>query len=289
MRPLLYALFLTLFMAPVQAADKLRVVADIGPVNALVKAIGGDLVEASDLIPPGVSAHDFALRPSDLKTMRAADLILWSGKDATPALEKSLGDSAIAAKVLDLSVQAGVTLLPLRGDDHGHDDHHGHNDPHLWLSPQNALIWADLIAAQLILLAPSETATFNANKATLAGDIERAITRANTTFARPPLRPYLQYHDAFAYFEAALNLTPAGIATADDEEQASLGKIAKLRAFGAAQPSLCVMISNPAMDRAAEALLVAPDSRLIRAEPLHAENYPALIDALIDSFEACLY
>lgn len=325
MKSFLILLTLT-FWTSLAHAETLRIVADITPVSAIARQIAGPDHEVKALITDNASAHDFALRPSDIKALQAADLILWTGADATPALEKLLTSPAFIDKVRNLSELEGIKLLPLRKagdhddnhegghddsheigheDEHeeghqeeGHDDSHGdthgahsgvHNDPHLWLSPANGLLWADAITSDLSALNPADTTGLQIRRDKIRTEIEAALDQAKTSFARAPRRPYIQYHDAFAYFEDALGLTPTGIATSDDEEHASLGKIAALRSLAAAQTSICVMISHPMQERVAKTLLVANESRLVLANPIKAPSYPALLNRLIESYRTCLY
>lgn len=289
MKHLLICLILSLSAFSARA-ESLKIVADVTPVAAIVAGIVSKDQEVKTLIPPNSSPHDFTLRPSDIQALRDAALILWSGEDTTPTLEKLLTSPAFADKTIDLSSLKGVFQLPLRETEvQENDENQDHFDPHLWLSPQNALIWVDVLTAELARLDPSHAPDLQDRSRALRADIDSVVAEAQTTFAKTPKRAFIQYHDAFAYFETTFGLEPIGVATLDDEENASLGKIAKLRDIATAEPSICVMTSHPSQSRAARNLLVAKDSYLISAEPLRAESYPDLLSALSDSFRACLY
>ena len=44
---------------PVQQNEPIRLVTTLYPLEYFAKTIGGDLVEVTNLIAPGVEAHDF--------------------------------------------------------------------------------------------------------------------------------------------------------------------------------------------------------------------------------------
>ena len=63
-----------------QAQTKpLQVVVSVRPVALLVQELTQGLtVEVNTLLPQGATPHDYALKPSDIKAIAAADLALMS-------------------------------------------------------------------------------------------------------------------------------------------------------------------------------------------------------------------
>ena len=72
------------------AADVPRVLADIAPVQSLVARVMQGVGTPDLLIPPGVSAHDMALRPSQARALSRADLVVWVGPEMSPWLGRAL-------------------------------------------------------------------------------------------------------------------------------------------------------------------------------------------------------
>ncbi|WP_428924939.1 zinc ABC transporter substrate-binding protein [Marinibacterium sp. SX1] len=119
------------------AADVPRVLADIAPVQSLVARVMQGVGTPDLLIPPGVSAHDMALRPSQARALSRADLVVWVGPEMSPWLGRAL--EAIEGRDMVLLRVPGTQLYDMRdealfaglAEDHaghveGHDDQHDH-------------------------------------------------------------------------------------------------------------------------------------------------------------------
>jgi len=288
--------FVTLIFAVVCAslapARAVTIVTDIAPVRAIASEIAGDAGRVSALIDAAVSVHDANLRPSDIRALKSADLILWMGAEVTPALAKVLSGGGITARVIDLSALPGVTRLPARetgdfADDHDHD-HAGGFDPHLWLDPANARIWSVAIAEHLAELDPARNDEFQAAQRSFARTLDTQMARLKAAFAGFQPR-FLQFHDAFQYFETRMGLAPLGALTQEDEEQTSLGVVARLRDI----PADCVFLSSESQIGRATNLLGGDAVRFIPLDALGRQfgkdpfTYSALIEALADGYLSC--
>jgi len=119
-------------------------------------------------------------------------------------------------------------------DDHYHGDHHGHDhgafDPHAWQTIENAIIYADNIAAGLAKADPTNAATFHANRAEFVAELEALEAEVDAMMASIPeeRRTIVTSHDAFGYMGAHYGLTfeaPQGLST---EAEASAADVAEL-------------------------------------------------------------
>jgi zinc transport system substrate-binding protein len=119
---------LVLSLAPLSLrAEVPRVLADTIPVHSLVAQVMGDLGSPDLLLPPGVSVHDYQMRPSDAARLSGADVVIWTGAGLTPWLADPVGTLAPDALHLELLATEGWDALPLRAGtafDHGHDHDH---------------------------------------------------------------------------------------------------------------------------------------------------------------------
>ena len=159
-------------------AEVPEVVTDIPVIHSLVSQVMGDLAKPQLLLDQSADAHDFQLRPSQIRALNGADLIIWTGAEMTPWLARSLSDTG-EAQSLDLLHQQGTAIrtfgqtdLHEAGDHDSHDhdhgshahDHHGADedahdhtglDPHAWLDPDNAALWIGLISDALVAQDPA--------------------------------------------------------------------------------------------------------------------------------------
>ncbi len=125
---------------------KINVVTTLFPLYDFAKNIGGDKVEVFLLLPPGVEAHSFEPKPSDIAKISEADVFVYTGKFMEPWVEDIIkGVSGKNVKIVDSSVGAKMIL-------------EGFTDPHIWLDFDNAKIIVDNIAQAF-----SEKDTANTN------------------------------------------------------------------------------------------------------------------------------
>jgi zinc transport system substrate-binding protein len=251
-------------------AEVPAVVTDIPPVHALVAQVMGDLGQPVLLLERGADEHDFQLRPSQAASVADADLVVWIGPELTPWLDSAMDTRPDGASALALlSAEGTLTRAysdPGHGDDHakeGHDhakeDHahaeegHDHaaetkdhaeeghgNDPHAWLDPGNGKTWLGLIAAELSRLDPDNAATYQANAAAAAQQIDAVDAEIAAILAPVQGKPVVTFHDAYGYFGDHYGLTLAGSIALGDASSPGAARLSELRATLEAGDVLCI-------------------------------------------------
>ncbi|MGD0819681.1 MAG: zinc ABC transporter substrate-binding protein [Desulfomonilia bacterium] len=120
-----------------EGSHKIKVVTTLFPLYDFAKNVGKDKVEVSLLLPPGVEAHSFEPKPSDIIKINEADLFVYTGKFMEPwAAGVIKGVSNKNLIVIDAS--QGTKMIP--GVFHDEDEPAGSLDPHIWLDFDNAKI-----------------------------------------------------------------------------------------------------------------------------------------------------
>lgn len=104
--------------------EKLRVVCSLFPLYEFALAVGGNRVEVSLLLPPGVEPHAWEPKASDLVAISRADLFLC----VSERLEPWAGDLVRGAGPPGLNVLMAAEALELP-DKEGAEA----RDPHIWL------------------------------------------------------------------------------------------------------------------------------------------------------------
>jgi zinc transport system substrate-binding protein len=207
---------------------KVRVITTLFPLYDFARAIGQDRVEVSLLLPPGVEAHSFEPRPSDIVKISAADLFIYTGEFMEPWVEAVLkGVTNPKLKVLDASV--GIPLLTEESEAHEHEGghqhgeaaekaerkkdgglHHGHADvdPHIWLDLGNAAKMVDTIAAGLVEVDSAHRDLYTRNAEEYKTKLTALDARFRTELSRCPKREFIEGgHSAFGYLARRYNLT----------------------------------------------------------------------------------
>lgn len=116
------ALFAALWGGATQAADA-AVVASLKPVGFIASAIADGVTETEVLLPDGASEHDYSLRPSDVKRLQNADLVVWVGPEMEAFMQKPVSKLPEAKQVTIAQLEDVKPLLmkSINGDDDDHD------------------------------------------------------------------------------------------------------------------------------------------------------------------------
>ncbi|MEK6213069.1 MAG: zinc ABC transporter substrate-binding protein, partial [Vibrio fluvialis] len=66
------------------------ILTSIKPIQMITHELTAEVSEPDVLLSANASPHDYALRPSDVKRIHQASLVIWFGPDLEPFLEKVL-------------------------------------------------------------------------------------------------------------------------------------------------------------------------------------------------------
>jgi zinc transport system substrate-binding protein len=304
----LFCLLPLIFVACAQA--EVRVLTSIKPLQLIAAAVQDGVDEPEVLLPPGASPHHYALRPSDVRRVRDADLLYWIGPDLEAFLPRVLGSrDKPEVAVQDLP---GMTLRHFGDshDEHEHDEHehahaggdlgHDHDhrpgslDAHLWLAADNARVIAARMAADLTRLDAANAAHYAANLKTFEARLDALDGRIRPQLATLQGKPYFVFHEAFDYFEAAYGLKHAGVFSVLTEVQPGARHVAAMRErLQQAGPS-CVFSEPPLRPRLAETLAAGLPVRLAELDalggnlPVNARGYEQLLENLANGLSECL-
>jgi zinc/manganese transport system substrate-binding protein len=219
----------------------------------MVERIGGEHIALTTLVGPDGDAHVYQPTPKVARSVAEADVLFLNGLEFEGWLERL----AEAASFGGAMVVATKGVVPIAFDDHDdhddhdkhddhddhadhddhddhekhddHDDHAGHDhgafDPHAWQSLENAVIYANNIAAGLAQADPENAGDYYANRAAFITEVEtlRADIGAMMKSLPADKRTVVTPHDAFGYFAATYDLTfvaPQGMST-DSEVSAA--------------------------------------------------------------------
>jgi len=301
--------------ASVSVADTPRVAVDIAPVHSLVARVMDGVDTPALIIAAGASPHEYSLRPSEAAALQKADVIFWIGPELTPWLDKALSTLAHDAVQVSFINAEGTILLPYResalferhdhDDDHAdhgdhadHADHADHDqhpmDPHLWLSPENGIVWMNMIAEVLAEADPTNAATYRANAVAGQKELINLQTNINTILAPHRGKNFITFHDGFQYFEDHFNFPAMGAIALSDASQPGPARLAAIRERIANESISCVL-SEPqyqsgiitAVTGEIEVNIGVVDAVGYRLE-LGRDLYPQLLRYLAEALAECL-
>jgi zinc/manganese transport system substrate-binding protein/manganese/iron transport system substrate-binding protein len=204
-------------------AGRLNVVATTTQIRSMAEAVAGDRATVRSILPPGVDAHEFEPKPSDVQAVSAAALVLKNGIGLDDWLDRLLinagGNHALT------TVSDGV---PIRQG----DEQETAGDPHIWFSALNAMTMTRNIRDALVAVDAAHAATYQANAdaylSRLAGLDQYIMDQIATV--PPDQRKMVTNHDGFGYYIARYGLTFVGsiIPSLSSEAQPSARDVADL-------------------------------------------------------------
>lgn len=189
---------------------KLKVVATTTIVGDVVRQIGGDLIDLTVLMQPGIDPHSFEFTPQDVTKVAESSVVFINGAGLEAFMTSLIQNASTNVNVVDLST--GIKLLQFKGghaDEHaagtpeatGEHDHESGNDPHVWWNPQNVAIWSDTIAKTLGEKDSANAETFTANASAYKAKLQELDSWATSKVNSLPEanRKLVTDHDTFGY------------------------------------------------------------------------------------------
>jgi manganese/zinc/iron transport system substrate-binding protein len=207
---------------------KVRVTTTTNFITDTVRQIGGDRVEVTGLMGPGVDPHLYKASASDVGKMRDADVILYGGLQ----LEGKMAD-------LFEELEERQTTLPVTRDIPREtlllppDDVAEQYDPHVWFDVTNWMFAARTIATTLKEKDPEGAKDYDANLKRYLAELEETDRYVKQRIESIPeaQRVLVTSHDAFEYFGRRYGMEVAaiqGISTAAEATTADVQRVAKL-------------------------------------------------------------
>lgn len=127
--------------------DKLNILATTTIIADVIHNVCSDKAYVESLLPPGASPHSFEAIPRDIVKIEKADLIFINGGGLERSLEKLIYKPEIKNKTISLS--ENINFLHTTGSQRSDEPDHNGIDPHVWMDPQNVIIWVNTIKSVL--------------------------------------------------------------------------------------------------------------------------------------------
>ena len=148
----------TLSSASLGRGEKLRVIATTNIVADVVSRIGGDAISLTALLPVGTDPHAYQATPQDLLAVVEAHVVFISGLGLQENLVELIANAGGQAVIVPVST--GVETIAFGGE--SEPDHEG-ADPHVWLDPNNVIVWARNIEHTLSAQDPANGEIYQTN------------------------------------------------------------------------------------------------------------------------------
>jgi len=304
MKTLLAAIFSALLAVATPAwAQKpgLTVVTSIKPVHSLVAAVMKGAGKPHLIVRGLSSPHAYSMRPSDARALQQAKLIFWIGPEFEAFLRAPLSALSHGPKIVAMAEIQGIEKrrLPDRHHDHDHadegNDHpSGPFDLHLWLDPHNAIAMVRAAETALAAADPGNAALYRSNSQETIVGLQRLTASVEKGLSGVRGRPFIVFHDAYAYFEHRFGLRAAAAIAVNPETPPGAKRVAEIQARISELGVVCVFAEPQFSSKLVALLTEGTGAKPAHLDPLGAlsepgpEHYPKLIRQLAASFRDCL-
>jgi manganese/zinc/iron transport system substrate-binding protein len=179
------------------ADGKINVVTTIGMIADAVKNIGGDRVEVTALMGPGVDPHLYKATAGDVQTLSNADVIFYGGLELEGRMTDIFVKMARQGKPT-VAVSEKIPENLLREP----PEFKGKHDPHIWFDVTLWKLAMETVRDALVELDPEHAATYANNALAYQKRLDELHRYVQGQIATIPegKRVLITAHDAFGYF-----------------------------------------------------------------------------------------
>ncbi len=244
------------------ASDRVKVAATIAPLGEFVRAVGGEKVEVTIVVPPGAEPHTFEPTPSMMMDVAKANLYVMNGAGLEFWMSKLL---AANKEMLIIDSSRNISLLRESCDE---------IDPHVWISMRNAAVQVNNICSGLIAVDSANKDYYVKNRDDYLQKLHSLDEELSHTFASKKSRVFIVHHPAWTYFSRDYNLSQVPLMENEKEPGPKyLGEVIDL----ARKNNITTIFVEPEYNpKTAEVIAREMNASIVTLDPL-AENYLANI------------
>jgi ABC-type Zn uptake system ZnuABC Zn-binding protein ZnuA len=244
-----------IFSASPALGTPLKVVATLPILKEFAEQVGGKHVHVTSLITGFESEHSYSPKPSDLRAITEARLLLEIGLGLevwVQGLVKNAGSPGLRV----VTTSQNISVIRDAEDD-------SHGNPHIWLDPENAKIMTRHIAHALIEADPANAREYRTNLDDYLkrlSDSEQDLKRRVAVLRD---RRIVTYHPAWPYFARRFGFRIEGDIIRQVGSEPTAGELARL-AKRMKTEKIKVIVSEPQLNqKLAQTLAMETGARIV--------------------------
>ena len=239
------------------AGGALPVVATTGMVADVVRNVGGEHVQVTALMGPGVDPHLYKASEGDVRRLWRARLIFYNGLH----LEARMGDvlEHMNERVPTVAVTENVDRSRLLAP----QNYQAAYDPHLWFDVRFWITATESVRDALIRSDPAHAEHYLANAEAYRAELTALdeYVRRRAAEVPPGRRVLITAHDAFAYFGRAYGFEVRGLQGISTASEAGTADVQRLADLIARRRIPAVFVESSVPRRTIEAVQAAVRAR----------------------------
>ncbi|NOU99371.1 ABC transporter substrate-binding protein [Paenibacillus sp. LMG 31457] len=259
---------------------KVNVVTSFYPLYEFTQEIGGEYVNAINLVPAGVEPHDWSPKSRDIKNMTQAQVFVYQGAGFEGWVKDFLGSLSSDSTLKVVEASKGASLIKT-------SDNKEEFDPHAWLSPLNAVKMANNIKTALISADPAHKDVFEQNYANYAAKLTDLDARYKKELGQTSKKEIAVSHQAFAYLCRDYGLTQLAIMGLSPDAEPTAQDLKKMNEYIKDHNLKYIFFEELVSDKLAKTLakdakvdtmVLNPLEGLTEAQVKAGENYISIMD-----------
>lgn len=227
------------------------VVATTGQIADVVKAIGGEHLEVTTLMGPGVDPHLYKATQSDITKLDKAEVIFYNGLH----LEGQMQDifTQMAEEKTVVAVGETVDEAMLLADKENPDLH----DPHIWFDLE---VWKEVVDSVGDTLAeeyPNFKEDFEKNEAAYIEELDELSAYIEGRVQEIPesQRILVTAHDAFNYFGKSQGFEVRGLQGLSTDSEYGVKDVQNMVDFLVSNKIKAIFVETSVSDKAMKAVI----------------------------------
>lgn len=198
-------------------SNKIPVLATTGMIADAARIVGGDHVEVTALMGPGVDPHTYQPTPRDSSRLQNARIVFYNGLHLEGKMVETF--EALARKQKVVAISRDIPKEKLLGWQGSGESH----DPHIWFDVRLWKTTVETIAAVYSEVDPPHAPQYAENSRKYLAELDQLdeYCRKRTAELEPSQRVLVTSHDAFHYFGRAYGFEVVGIQGISTETEAN--------------------------------------------------------------------
>lgn len=232
-------------------AETINVVTTTSQIGDSIEEIGGDLVEVTALMGPGVDPHTFQATQNDIQALQEADIVLYNGLHLEGRMSEIFEQISSSKPVFALgeSLEEDQLLADPQNPDVV--------DPHIWFDIH---LWKEALTGatqELIKMKPEEEERFLSQEEEYFGQLDQLIEETESLMDEidEEKRVLVTAHDAFGYFGRMHNLEVIGLQGLSTEDEIGIRDIQNTVDLLVERKIPSVFIESSISDRSIQAVI----------------------------------
>ncbi|WP_332649992.1 metal ABC transporter solute-binding protein, Zn/Mn family [Lysinibacillus sp. 54212] len=227
------------------------VVATTGQVGDAIKIIGGDHLQVTTLMGPGVDPHLYKATQSDLTKLDEAEVIFYNGLHLEGQMQE-IFDQMAEEKTVQ-AVAGEIDKTKLLAD----PDNASLHDPHVWFDIDLWKEIVDTVGDTLVEEYPEYKDEFEANEEAFLAELDELKQYASNRIEEIPAsqRILVTAHDAFSYFGESQGFEVRGLQGLSTDSEYGVKDVQNMVDYLVENNIKAIFVESSVSDKAMKAVI----------------------------------